>query len=217
MNRHSLDALVFPTVRTIPAVIGDPQRGSSCSLSANTGLPALSLPVGFTGGGLPIGMEMIGRTLEDARLVGIGYSFEQATDHRREPWSTPPLVDGVAPSVIVYDLRRGSPEGVDAVSPGVSVRADFALEPTTNKLEYELEVLGAAPEDVLGVALRYPTGEDRWQVAHLLASPGLNESSGIIKLSAAQRLSLEEGDMHVLVLTRAYPFGAVAALLMRSD
>lgn len=31
LNRHSLDALVFPTVRTIPSVIGDPQRGSSCS------------------------------------------------------------------------------------------------------------------------------------------------------------------------------------------
>ncbi|HBV06710.1 MAG TPA: glutamyl-tRNA amidotransferase, partial [Gemmatimonadetes bacterium] len=34
LNRNSLDAIVFPTVRTIPSVIGDPQRGSSCSLGA---------------------------------------------------------------------------------------------------------------------------------------------------------------------------------------
>jgi Asp-tRNA(Asn)/Glu-tRNA(Gln) amidotransferase A subunit family amidase len=219
MNRHSVDALVFPTVRTIPAVIGDPQRGSSCSLSANTGLPALSVPVGFTSGGLPIGMEMIGRTLEDTRLVAIGYSFEQATDHRREPWSTPPLVDGVAPSVMAYDLTGGAPEGVSTGSSGVSVTAGFVLEPTTNQFGYRLEVRGAASEDVLGVALRYPAGEGKnlWQVAHLLAGPGLSESSGTIKLSAAQRRSLEQNDMHVLVLTRQHPFGATAVLLARSD
>ena len=217
MNRHSVDALVFPTVRTVPAVIGDPQRGSSCSLSANTGLPALSVPVGFTARGLPIGMEMIGRTLEDARLVAIGYSFEQATDHRREPGSTPPLVDGIAQGAITYDLRGGSPEGVGAVSSGVSVTAGFALEPTTNELGYELEVQGAAAADVLGVALRHPAGEETWQVAHLLAGPGVSEASGTIKLSAAQRRSLEQDAMHVLVLTKEHPFGAASALLERRD
>jgi hypothetical protein len=162
-------------------------------------------------------MEMIGRTLDDARLVAIAYSFEQATDHRREPWSTPPLVNGVAPREMAYDLTGGAPEGMGAVSSGVSVTADFVLEPTTNQLGYEVEVRGAAAADILGVALRYPAGEDLWQVVHLLVGPGVSESSGITKLSAAQRRSLEQNDMHVLVLTKQHPFGAASALLVSSS
>ena len=61
LNRYSLEALVSPTVRTIPSVVGDPQRGSSCSLGANTGLPSISVPVGFTSG-VPIGVELMART-----------------------------------------------------------------------------------------------------------------------------------------------------------
>jgi Asp-tRNA(Asn)/Glu-tRNA(Gln) amidotransferase A subunit family amidase len=61
-------------------------------MSGHSGLPALSLPVGFTAAGLPIGMEVLGGMFEDARLVAIGYAFEQATQHRRDPPTTPTLV-----------------------------------------------------------------------------------------------------------------------------
>jgi aspartyl-tRNA(Asn)/glutamyl-tRNA(Gln) amidotransferase subunit A len=53
-----------------------------------TGLPALSLPCGFTRGGLPIGLQIAGRPFDETMVLRVGHAYEQATDwHRR----TPPL------------------------------------------------------------------------------------------------------------------------------
>lgn len=46
LEAQQLDALIYPTMRRKAARIGDPQRGSNCPLSANSGLPALSVPAG---------------------------------------------------------------------------------------------------------------------------------------------------------------------------
>jgi aspartyl-tRNA(Asn)/glutamyl-tRNA(Gln) amidotransferase subunit A len=43
-----------------------------------TGLPALSMPCGFTKGGLPIGLQLIGRQWDEEDLVAIARLFEQA-------------------------------------------------------------------------------------------------------------------------------------------
>ena len=43
-----------------------------------TGLPALSLPCGFTPEGLPIGLQLITRPWNEAGLLHAGYAFEQA-------------------------------------------------------------------------------------------------------------------------------------------
>ncbi|KPJ84395.1 MAG: hypothetical protein AMS19_00825 [Gemmatimonas sp. SG8_23] len=217
MNRHSVDALVFPTVRTVPAVIGDPQLGSSCSLSANTGLPSLSVPAGFTDSGLPIGVEMIGRTLDDARLVALGYAFEQGTDHRREPWSTPPLVGGAAPGVVSIDLHPGVPEGIAASASGVSISGSLRLDTSRNELHFELVVDGVEPDDVYAVALRRPDGEGGWQITHRLSGPGAGSAAGSVVLSGAQRANLDLGELHLIVLTRADPTGAVVATLGARD
>lgn len=49
------------------------------------GLPALSLPAGFAGG-LPVGLQLIGRYLDEARLLNTAHRFQQATDwHARVP------------------------------------------------------------------------------------------------------------------------------------
>ena len=51
-----------------------------------TGLPALSVPCGFDGDGLPIGMQIIGRPFDEATLFRAGHAFQSATPfHRREP------------------------------------------------------------------------------------------------------------------------------------
>lgn len=50
-----------------------------------TGLPALSLPCGFTSDGLPIGLQMIARPWGEARLLRAGYAYEQATNWRFRP------------------------------------------------------------------------------------------------------------------------------------
>jgi aspartyl-tRNA(Asn)/glutamyl-tRNA(Gln) amidotransferase subunit A len=50
------------------------------------GLPALSIPSGFTQGGLPVGMQLVGRSFDEATLLRIGAAFQRATDfHDRVP------------------------------------------------------------------------------------------------------------------------------------
>jgi aspartyl-tRNA(Asn)/glutamyl-tRNA(Gln) amidotransferase subunit A len=52
------------------------------------GLPALSIPSGFTKSGLPVGMQLIGRSFDEAMLLRIGAVFQRATDfHERVPIS----------------------------------------------------------------------------------------------------------------------------------
>jgi aspartyl-tRNA(Asn)/glutamyl-tRNA(Gln) amidotransferase subunit A len=50
------------------------------------GLPALSVPVGFDGDGLPVGMQVIGRPFDEATLFRLGHAYQSATDwHTRAP------------------------------------------------------------------------------------------------------------------------------------
>jgi aspartyl-tRNA(Asn)/glutamyl-tRNA(Gln) amidotransferase subunit A len=50
------------------------------------GLPGLSLPVGFGAGGMPVGMQLIGNYLQEARLLNVAHRYQQATDwHTRKP------------------------------------------------------------------------------------------------------------------------------------
>src|SRR6266478_1803228 len=52
------------------------------------GLPSLSIPSGFTRSGLPVGMQLIGRSFDEAMLLRIGAAFQRATDfHARVPKS----------------------------------------------------------------------------------------------------------------------------------
>jgi aspartyl-tRNA(Asn)/glutamyl-tRNA(Gln) amidotransferase subunit A len=50
------------------------------------GLPALSLPCGFSNDGLPIGLQIVGRPFDEATVLRVGHAYEQATEwHRRRP------------------------------------------------------------------------------------------------------------------------------------
>jgi aspartyl-tRNA(Asn)/glutamyl-tRNA(Gln) amidotransferase subunit A len=51
-----------------------------------TGLPAISVPCGFTAGGLPIGLQIGARPFNEAGAVRVAHAYEQATDwHLRRP------------------------------------------------------------------------------------------------------------------------------------
>jgi amidase len=57
----------------------------SCAFNM-TGQPTITLPAGFTPGGRPVGIQLVGRHLDEALLCRAGHAFQQATDwHRRHP------------------------------------------------------------------------------------------------------------------------------------
>jgi aspartyl-tRNA(Asn)/glutamyl-tRNA(Gln) amidotransferase subunit A len=49
------------------------------------GLPAISLPCGFSSGGLPIGLQLVGKPFEESMILRIAHAYQQLTEwHRRE-------------------------------------------------------------------------------------------------------------------------------------
>jgi aspartyl-tRNA(Asn)/glutamyl-tRNA(Gln) amidotransferase subunit A len=51
-----------------------------------TGLPALSVPCGFTLDGLPIGLQIIGSPWAESKILNAGFAYERATEwHKRKP------------------------------------------------------------------------------------------------------------------------------------
>jgi aspartyl-tRNA(Asn)/glutamyl-tRNA(Gln) amidotransferase subunit A len=88
------DAIACPTAPTpafrIGEKIDDPLTmylSDIFTISANlAGVPALSVPCGFSASGLPIGLQLIGRHFDEEMLFRVAHNFEQATDvHKRRP------------------------------------------------------------------------------------------------------------------------------------
>lgn len=52
---------------------------ASCYCITLTGLPAISVPCGFTTGGLPVGLQIVGRPRADLDVLRLAYAFEQET------------------------------------------------------------------------------------------------------------------------------------------
>jgi aspartyl-tRNA(Asn)/glutamyl-tRNA(Gln) amidotransferase subunit A len=84
---ESYDFLLTPTTPIVaPTIEGHDaveQAGRLTRFTAPfnlTGLPALSLPCGFTKEGLPIGLQIVSRAWTDAKVLNAGYAFEQKTD-----------------------------------------------------------------------------------------------------------------------------------------
>lgn len=94
-----VDAILSPTVPVAAPRIGEERVGSgseeeavrSALLRLNrpanlTGLPAISVPCGFTRAGLPVGLQLIGRGLDETTLLRIACAYERATEwHKRHP------------------------------------------------------------------------------------------------------------------------------------
>jgi len=96
---HPVDALVLPTI-PMPAItieqinqdisIGGVTENATAALLRLTmpfnlaGLPAISFPCGFTAGGLPIGLQVVGKPFEEAMILRIAHAYQQLTDWHTE-------------------------------------------------------------------------------------------------------------------------------------
>jgi amidase len=91
MTAQGVTALAYPTLRRKAALIGEAQAGSNCQLSATTGLPAISIPAGFTTDGVPVGMDLLGLPWSESALLKTAYAYERRVAPRKPPASTPAL------------------------------------------------------------------------------------------------------------------------------
>jgi aspartyl-tRNA(Asn)/glutamyl-tRNA(Gln) amidotransferase subunit A len=84
----NVDVIVTPTCPTAAFRIGektaDPLQmylSDIFTISVNlAGVPAISIPCGFTSGNLPVGLQFIGRHFDEESILKIAYAYEQATD-----------------------------------------------------------------------------------------------------------------------------------------
>ena len=94
MDAQRVDAIAYPTWSNPPRLIGDlntPAGDNSQFLSPTTGFPAITVPMGYTRGALPAGLQLLARPFAEATLFRLAYAYEQATRHRRPPAAVPPL------------------------------------------------------------------------------------------------------------------------------
>jgi amidase len=89
MDAAAIDAFIFPTWSHVPAPLeraNEEYRGdNSQGLVPAAGVPAITVPMGFTYGVLPAGLQIAGRPYADGLLLRLAYAYEQGTRHRRPP------------------------------------------------------------------------------------------------------------------------------------
>lgn len=87
LAEYSVEILIAPSrgpTQDITLGQGDSLGRSAARLPAVAGYPHLTVPMGFVGE-LPVGMSFIGPAWSDARVLSLGYAFEQRTQARRPP------------------------------------------------------------------------------------------------------------------------------------
>ncbi|XID91368.1 amidase family protein [Paenibacillaceae bacterium WGS1546] len=98
MAELDLDAILYPLQKVLVVKAGEvdqPERNGT--LSNGTGFPAVTFPAGFSAPtstaplGVPVGAELLGRDYSEGLLLSLAYAYEQATNNRKPPLSTPPL------------------------------------------------------------------------------------------------------------------------------
>ncbi|MGF1517869.1 MAG: amidase family protein [Nodosilinea sp.] len=99
---YDVEAVVYPTM-ACPASpiytlesdpdyvcnVGDPYTAGY--LANISGFPDITVPMGFTAAGLPVGLSFMAEAYSEPKLIGYAYAYEQATNFRRPPETTPAL------------------------------------------------------------------------------------------------------------------------------
>jgi Asp-tRNA(Asn)/Glu-tRNA(Gln) amidotransferase A subunit family amidase len=100
MDSLRLDAIVYPSWNHPPALIDSfavQYRGDNSQIICpHTGQPGFTVPMGYTTGNLPAGVQFLGRMFAEPTLVKLCYGYEQGTLHRKTPPPTVPFFRGEA-------------------------------------------------------------------------------------------------------------------------
>jgi amidase len=197
MEEQKLDALVYPTLRRKPALVGSPQGGSGCQLSASTGFPAITMPAGFTADGLPVGVELLARAFDDAKLVSYAYAYEQATRHRRAPERTPALAGRLSIPLMRWQSTARASEG------GKTISGNFTFDLTTNELSYAIAESGFSDDEILMATIHRAPKGGNGPVLAVLSNHPFKSISGTERLSDPDRENLMSGGLYLRIASRS--------------
>ena len=82
------DGMLLPVSPHTAPLLGDKESeymADTYTVVANlAGLPALSIPAGFDQKGMPIGVQLIGKRLDDQTVLNLGHAFQKQTNYHRQ-------------------------------------------------------------------------------------------------------------------------------------
>jgi aspartyl-tRNA(Asn)/glutamyl-tRNA(Gln) amidotransferase subunit A len=86
----TVDLLITPTMPGPPVLIADTPRSNAPTRNTSPfdvyGLPAISVPCGFTSAGLPVGLQISGAPFTESAVLALAHAYEQATEwHTKRP------------------------------------------------------------------------------------------------------------------------------------
>jgi amidase len=95
MDSANIQAFIYPTWTNPPAHLDrarEEYRGDNSQLIAPaTGMPAVTVPMGYSYGEFPAGLQIMARPFDEGILFAYAFAYEQGTHHRRPPAGFPPL------------------------------------------------------------------------------------------------------------------------------
>jgi hypothetical protein len=181
----------------------------------------MNVPAGFTAGGFPVGLELLGRAFAEPTLLGLAYAFEQATHHRRLPDTTPAALPLAGPTP-----EPSADTGPDSITGTLTATGAKAIPPTdvtfeaqiawsfneaTREFGYDMTVSGNA-QDVAGAYLHRRLGEGpRGGIAHVLSKTGGERIIGRKTLTSAEADALKTGNLYIALLSAETPLRGARA------
>jgi aspartyl-tRNA(Asn)/glutamyl-tRNA(Gln) amidotransferase subunit A len=139
------------------------QRSNVFTPSNVTAGPALELCNGFSGGGLPLGMQVIGRPFDEATVLRVGHAYEQATAWRA---CRPPLVPGAKQPPV--SPAGNDPDGNNTDAKTKALALDMAARAGLKLNEHQQAILLEAAPYALAMANRIRRDRDRFEEPALI-------------------------------------------------
>jgi hypothetical protein len=155
------------------------------------------MPGGFTSDGLPVGVELMGRAFDDAKLVSYAYGYEQAAHHRRAPARTPALGGALNVSPVSWESSAQAPGTEGTVS------ARFTFDPSINELSYRITASGFADGEILAATIHRASEGGNGPAISVLANHAFQTLAGAERLSDPDREKLMSGGLYLRIAARS--------------